>query len=120
MAVVGVLNLAVGLLSLLTGFVRLSPAVSGGFVAVGLFTAAVGALVWRGSWPATVGALTIFAMLLVFQLTELLAEAGEGAPAQSVAQDPRPRLVVLGLLVAALAVATWRLRRTRTRARTER
>lgn len=109
LVVVGVLNLAFGVLSWLTEQVQLSTGVAGGLVTAGLVTAALGTLVWRGSRLATIIALTVFAMLLVFQLSELMAEAGDTA--DGLAGEHLTRFGVLGVVVAALAVAAWRRRK---------
>jgi hypothetical protein len=102
LAVVGALNLVLGVLSLTTDLVQLTPAVAGGLLTAGLLTAAVGALVWRGSRPATLVALTVFGILLVVRLGDLGAggagDAGLGA-------------VTLAVLVVVLAIAAVRTRR---------
>jgi hypothetical protein len=107
-------NLAVAGLSVTTGLVRLSPAATGAFALVGLLTAALAVLVWRANRLATIGAATVFAMLLVFQISEL------NAPLDPAAADtvtaPVPRLVLLAALVVACGVAAWRQRRTRVEA----
>ncbi|MEX0835549.1 MAG: hypothetical protein WD010_05630 [Nitriliruptor sp.] len=106
--VVGVLNLVLGLVSLLTDQIRLSDGIAGGLVVAGLVTAAVGTLVWRANRLATVAALTVFTMLLVYQLSEVAAGGGDTAGA--LASQPTARLAVLAVLVLVLSVAAWRQR----------
>lgn len=101
MVLVGLANTAFGVLALATDLVRLSPPTSGGLLVAGVLTALTGMLVWDGSRLALALSLTVFVILLVLQLGDL---AGSGADAAGVA----PRLVVLGLLVASLALAQLR------------
>ncbi|WP_157041827.1 hypothetical protein [Nitriliruptor alkaliphilus] len=109
--VVGGLNVAFGVANSLTDQLRLSAGVAGGLIVAGLVTAAVGVLVWRGSRAATFGALVVFVMLLIFQLSEVAA--GSGGDPGGVADEPTARFVVLGLLVVSLAVASLRGRHRR-------
>lgn len=107
-------NLTVVVLSLTTGLVRLSPAATGAFAVVGLATATLALLVWRANRLATIGSLTVFAMLLLFQLSE------PGAPSDPAAADtvtaPVPRLLLLGALVLTCGTAAWSQRRARVQA----
>jgi hypothetical protein len=54
--------------------------------------------------------LTVFAMLLVFQLSEAAA-GSDAATAGGLAEGPATRFGVLTVLVVTLGVAAWRLRR---------
>jgi hypothetical protein len=108
LVLVGGLNVALGLMSLLTDQIHLSPGIAGGLVTAGLVTAAVGALVWRGNRLATILAFTVFAMLLLYQLSEVIAD--NAASATGVAQ-PLTRFGVLAVLVITLGIAAWRSRR---------
>jgi hypothetical protein len=105
---VGVLNLAVAVLGLTTGLVRLSPAATGGFVAVGLLVTAVGVLVWRGNRAATILAFAIFAALLIVQIPTLF---GDPDPSATQADQPLARAAVLALLTVATGFAALRARR---------
>jgi hypothetical protein len=107
-AIVGVLNLVVAVLSLTTGLVRLSPAATGGFVAVGLLVTAAGALVWRGNRAATILAFAIFAALLMIQIPSLFADPD---PVTAQADQPLARAVVLALLSVTTGLAALRSRR---------
>jgi hypothetical protein len=111
LVVIGGLNVGFGVANSLTDQLRLSPGVAGGLIVAGLVTAAVGVLVWRGNRAATVGALVVFVMLLLFQLSEVAADTGSDTG--GVADEPAARFAVLGLVVLSLAVATFRLRRPR-------
>ncbi len=106
---VGILNLGLGALSLVSDQVRLSADIAGGIVAAGLLTAAVGLLVARGSRLATMVALTVFGLLLVVQLVDL-AQPG-GTAAGDTSASPLLRIVVLIALVGSLALAAVRRRR---------
>lgn len=105
---VGAVNGVFGLLSLLSELVQLSPGVAGGLLVAGVVTAALGVLVWRGSRTATLVSLTVFGVLLVAQLPDLL----QGGSAEGVADHPA-RFALLGLIVAVLALAAVRLSRAR-------
>jgi hypothetical protein len=107
---VGLLNLGLGLLSLVSDQIRLGTGVAGGLVVAGLVTASLGFLVWRGSRNAAILTTTIFAMLLVFQLSESMTSDGATA-SSAIVDDPAPRLIILGVLVVACGVAAWRLSR---------
>jgi hypothetical protein len=115
---VGLLNLGFGVLSLATDQIRLSAGVAGGLVVAGLVTVSLGALVWRGSRNAAILATTVFAMLLVFQVSESLV-SDDTAAAGAVVDDPTPRLIILGVLVVACGVAAWRLSRRPTSSPTD-
>ena len=107
----GLLNVVLGMLSLTTDLVRLSAGAASGLVVAGAVTIAAGVLVWRGSRLATYVTLTVFALLLVAQLATPLDTTSlpDGDPSAS----PVVRFGALGLLVAVLALAAWRLRRRR-------
>jgi hypothetical protein len=107
-AIVGALNLVVAVLGLTTGLVRLSPAATGGFVAVGVLVTAVGVLVWRGNRAATILAFAIFAALLILQVPTLF---GDLDPATAQADQPLARTAVLALLTTTTGLAAWRSRR---------
>lgn len=100
--VVGLTNAALAVLSLATDLIHLSPDVAGGLLVLGIVTTVVGTLVWRGSRTALTVALVAFAALM-------LAEASLGGTDG----DALPRLVLLALLVATLAVAWADTRRSR-------
>lgn len=100
--VVGLTNAALAVLGLATDLIHLSPDVAGGLLVLGIATTAVGVLVWRGSRTALTLALVAFAALM-------LAEAG----LSGTDGDALPRLVLLALLVATLAVAWAATRRSR-------
>jgi hypothetical protein len=107
---VGLLNLGLGLLSLVSDQIRLGTGVAGGLVVAGLVTASLGVLVWRGSQNAAILATAVFGALLIFQVSELFA-SGPSTSSDAIVDDPAPRLVVLGVLVIACGVAAWRLSR---------
>jgi hypothetical protein len=111
-ALVGALNLVIGVLSSTTDHVRLSTGAAGGFVAVGVALLAVGVLVWRGSRAATIGAFAVALGLLLLQIGQLaLADTGDAAAAAASPDEPIARLVVLAVLVVTLGLAAWRRRR---------
>lgn len=106
--VAGGLLLAVGALNTLTGLASvagsdvaaLSTGGAVGLAVLGLVTLAAGVVVWRGSRSVALLALTLFGILLLVQLGDLVG--GEiGPPAVG-------RVAVLALIVAALAVAVTR------------
>lgn len=98
---VGTTNAVLGIISLTSDAINLSPGAGGGLLVLGLVTVALGVLVWRRSRAATVTALTIFGLLLVVQV-------GAIASAGQVAADSVPPIVVLAALVLALGWAKFR------------
>lgn len=115
--VVGLLNLAIGVLALTTGFVRISTGATGGFLAVGLVMLAVAALVWRGNRATTIGAFALFLSLLLLQIGQILTDpdAGDAAAAAASGDQPVGRLLVLAALTATCGIAAWRRRRSSSR-----
>lgn len=105
LSLVGLLNAMFGLASLTTDVVRLAPATAGALLVLGLVTAALGILIGRGSRAALTVALFTFGVLLVLQATDTLAGGREDSTGV-------PRLVVLALLVASLALARFTRGRT--------
>lgn len=105
---VGAVNAGVGVWALVGGGAGLGVGAAGGLLVAGVVTVAAGVLVWRGSRPVTLVALTVFALLLVVQ-------AGDLADASDVGDDLVP-LVLLLALVGALGLAAWRGRRPARRA----
>lgn len=93
---VGAANAVLALLALVSDAVLLSAAAAGGLLVAGMATAGAGALVWRGSRPVALVALTILGLLLVVQLGDLALDGIDGVI---------PRLVVMTLLVGTLALA---------------
>lgn len=98
MMVLGLVNLGFGVLSLATDLVRLPPVGAGGLLIAGGLTTAAGYLVWAGSRAVLSVSTSLFGMLLGLQLGGL-------ATADQTGQRNMPRLIILGLLVTALAVA---------------
>jgi hypothetical protein len=92
--------------------IRLATGVAGGLVVAGLVTTSLGVLVWRGSRSAAILATAVFGALLILQVGGTFAEGGS-SPSDAIVDDPTPRLIVLGVLVTACAVAAWRLGRGR-------
>jgi hypothetical protein len=111
---VGALNLGVAVLSVTTGYVRVSAAATGGFVVVGLALLAVGALIWRANRAATVGAFAVFLALLLLQVLQVVTDptSTDAALAAASADQPAGRLVVLAVLALACGTAAWRHRRS--------
>lgn len=96
LVLVGVGNVAFGVLALATALVRLTPPVAGTMIVLGLATAALGLLVGRGVRWATLAALVLFGTLFVVQA----ARAGIG-------DDPGstiPSLITLTVVVVPLLV----------------
>jgi hypothetical protein len=96
MAVVGLVNAALGALSSTTDVIQLSPAASGGLIVAGLLLGSAGALVWRGSRLALALSLTVLGILLAVQVGDAVVDDGS---------DALPRLIVLAVLVASLGMA---------------
>ena len=97
MILLGLANAAFAVLAFTTDLVRLAPATAGALLVLGVATAAGGILVWRGSRAAVTVALTVFGLLLIAQLGEVLPGEEQSGPA--------PRRVVLGVLVAGVCGA---------------
>jgi peptidoglycan/LPS O-acetylase OafA/YrhL len=100
--VVGLTNAALAVLSLATDLIHLSPDVAGGLLVLGAVTTVVGVFVWRGSRVALSLALVAFGALMLAEATR--SGTDDGA---------LPRLVLLALLVATLAIAWAATRRSR-------
>lgn len=111
--VVGLLNLAVAVLSWTTGLVRISTGAAGGFLAVGVAMLAVGALIWRGNRAATIGGFALFVALFLLQVGQALTDPGrsDAAVAAASGDEYAGRLVVLAILAATCGTAAWRRRR---------
>lgn len=99
---VGLVNAALAVLGLATDLIHLSPDVAGALLVLGAVTTIVGVFVWRGSRVALSLALVVFAALMLVEATRSGTDGGA-----------LPRLVLLALLVATLAVAWADTRRSR-------
>lgn len=101
---VGLAYLAFGIAGFTLPGLALSPAGAGGLVVGGVVSVAAGALVWRGSRPVTLVALTVLGGLFVAQASLLLL--GESGDDEAVG-----RLLITGVLAALLVLAALRSRR---------
>jgi|GEM_PF-6420509 len=93
LGLLGVVNVAVGALAMVTGLVRLTPSTAGLLAVLGVVTVALGVLVARGVRWATGLALVVFVGLFV-------AQAGGGGGG-----GPAPALVTLAVVIALLVLA---------------
>lgn len=101
LGLVGVANLAVGAVALIGGPQDVSTAVAIGLVVAGALTAVLARSVWQGSMRAIALGLVVFELLLLPRLVAI--DDVDGSAVIS--------LVIQVVVVVALAVAAWSLRR---------
>ncbi len=97
LVIVGITNVVMGLLGLISDQVMLGAGPSVALLVAGGFTAAGGVAIWRGSRVTASVALTIFGLLLLVQLLDLTVTEHLGTAVA--------RVVILALMVGALALA---------------
>ncbi|CAN5584121.1 MAG: hypothetical protein H0W51_03520 [Euzebyales bacterium] len=104
LVLVGLGYLAFGVAGFTMPGLALSSAGAGGLMIGGVVSVAAGVLVWRGSRPVTLVALTILGGLFVAQVSLLIL--GESGDDEAVG-----RLLVTGVLAALLVLAALKSRR---------
>ncbi len=101
LGLLGLANLGFGVAGFVLPALGLSPTASGGLAVGGVALLALGVLVWRGSWPLTLLALTVVGALFLVEVASL-------ASGQPDDDEVVPRLLVSGGLTALLALAAVR------------
>jgi hypothetical protein len=107
---VGVLNVAFGVISLVSDLVRLAPGAAVGLVVAGTLTVVGGWFVWQGNRRATIVALAVFVWLLVVQIADVATHVAEDVGGDAATGGIAGRFVVIVLVLVVLAVALLQLR----------